>query len=178
MGVGSGIWGWLKQGAGPTGKQTSDLDSMYSSGGSDSFSGLDPKAQSQWDTLFTGLQQGIAPWQQAGFDQAVKQAGSNFSALNAARGGNNPFTGNQIASSAAQYVAPQFATLNSQLLNNLMQQRQISTGKTRGPGLNYNDVNSSNQNWWSMWNNIGSSWGGGAAQKGMSQANKSNNSFF
>lgn len=160
--MGDGIWGTMLKGAGPGGKNATSLDDPWTSGGSDSYSGLDPAALGNWNTLFQGLSSptGIAPWQQAGFNQAVTSAGTRFSALNAARGGYNPYTGDQIASSAAQYAAPQFALANTQMLGNLMGQRQISTNKSRGPGFNYNNVNSGNSNWWGMWNNIGSSWGG------------------
>lgn len=166
--MGDGIWGSMLKVAGPGGKNSSSLDDPWSSGGSDSYSGLDAAAKPQWEKLFNAYSSptGMAPWQQAGFNQAVTAAGTRFSALNAARGGMNPYTGDQIASSAAQYAAPQFAQLNSQLLNSLMQQRQISTGKSRGPGFNYNNVNSGNSNWWGMWNNIGSSWGGGGRGSG------------
>lgn len=121
------------------------LSDFFSPGGSNSsqssFSGLDPKAMEQWNTLFSGAQQGIAPWQQAGFNQAIKQAGTQFSALDAAKGGQNPFTGAQIASSAAQYVLPQFAEMNNNMLGNLLNQRKISTGTAtgidRGQGLGF-----------------------------------------
>ena len=99
---------------------------------STSFSGLDPAALKQWDTLFSGAQQGIAPWQQAGFGQAMSQALTKFSGLDAARGGQNPFTLPQIASSAAQYVMPQFAEMNTNLLANLIGQRQISNIRSVG----------------------------------------------
>ncbi len=161
------IFGWMR----PTGKNSAGLDDPWSSGGTDqsSYSGLDPKALDKWDTLFSGYTNpsGIAPWQQAGFDQAVRSAGTRFSAQNAAKGGYSPYTGAQIASSAVQYAAPQFATLNSQLLNQLMQQRQISTNtsKQRGPGYNYMDKTSESQQWWKMWGDIGSSWGSAGAGK-------------
>mgnify|MGYP001558775888 CR=1 FL=1 len=115
-----------------------------------SSSGLDPAALKQWETLFAGAQQGIAPWQQAGFNQAITQATNKFSALDAARGGMNPFTGPQIASSAAQYVLPQFAQMNTDLMANLMGQRQIGTsrsvGSQAGPGIGYNWANSFGEN--------------------------------
>jgi hypothetical protein len=117
---------------------------------STSFSGLDPNAINQWNTLFQGAQQGIAPWQQAGFNQAINQATNKFSALDAARGGQNPFTGPQIASSAAQYVLPQFAEMNNNMLGNLMAQRQINqsrgVGSQTGPGIGYNWANDFGQN--------------------------------
>lgn len=116
-----------------------------SSNESTSFSGLDPNALKQWDTLFQGAQQGVAPWQQAGFNQAINQATNKFSALDAARGGMNPFTGPQIASSAAQYVLPQFAQINSGMLTDLLGQRQISNsrsvGSNTGAGIGYNWAN-------------------------------------
>ena len=100
--------------------------------------GLDPEARGSWDTLFQGAQQGIAPWQQAGFGQAMDQALTKFSGLNAARGGQNPLTLPQIASSASQYVLPQFAQLNTQMLSQLMGQRSRGgSGAQTGPGLGY-----------------------------------------
>lgn len=130
------------------------LSDFFSPGGSNteskSFSGLDPSALKQWDMLFSGAQQGIAPWQQAAAGQLMKQAGTQFSALDAARGGQNPFTGPQIQSSALQYVLPQFAQLNSQMLDSLMGQRQISNntskGIQRGPGIGYNFANELGKN--------------------------------
>lgn len=163
--MGFGVFDIFNAAKGSNG-QTGSLDSKWGQGGSDTFSGLDPKALKQWETLFSGAQQGIAPWQQAGFNQAIAQAATKFSALDAARGGQNPFTGPQIASSAAQYVAPQFAEMNTNLLGNLMNQRQISTGMQRGPGLDFLNAKSGNENWWGMWNNIGSSWGGAGVGKG------------
>jgi hypothetical protein len=119
----------------------------YQTSESSSTSGLDPAALNQWSTLFHGAQQGIAPWQQAGFNQAINQATNKFSALDAARGGQNPFTGPQIASSAAQYVLPQFAEMNSNMLTNLLGQRQVSSstsksnGTNSGGGIGYNWAN-------------------------------------
>jgi hypothetical protein len=112
-----------------------------------SFSGLDPNAKKDWSTLFTGAQQGIAPWQQAGFMQAMKQALTTFSGANAAAGGLTASSLPQIASSAAQYVLPQFAEMNTNLLGNLMAQRQISrsqgtrTSTQTGPQIGYNWAN-------------------------------------
>lgn len=157
--MGFGAFDIFNFGKGSNG-QTGGIDSKWSTGGSDTYSGLDPKALEQWNQLFTGASSGVAPWQQAGFNQAVSQATNKFSAVDAARGGQNPFTIPQIASSAAQYAAPQFAAMNTNLLGNLMNQRQISTGTQRGPGLDYLNAKSGNDNWWGMWNNIGSSWGG------------------
>ena len=126
---------------------------------STSFSGLDPAAMKQWDTLFSGAQQGIAPWQQAGFGQAMNQALTKFSGLDAARGGQNPFTLPQIASSAAQYVMPQFAEMNTNLLANLMGQRQISNsrsvGTQKGAGIGYNWANQFGANLFANMNRTG-----------------------
>ena len=155
---------------GSNGYSSSDLNSKWSTGGSDAsnktYSGLDPEAKAQWAQLFSGYTSptGVAPWQQAGFESAIKLANNKFSGVNAARGGQNPYTTPQIASSSAQYVLPQFAQMNTQALNALMGQRQISTGDStsmsRGPGLDYLNAKSGTDNWWGMWNNIGSSWGG------------------
>lgn len=129
---------------------------------SDAFSGLDPAAQQSWDTLFTGAQQGVAPWQQAGFNQAMSQALSHFSGLDAARGGQTPFSLPQIASSAAQYTVPLFAQMNTNLLGNLLGQRQISRstgrGTQTGAGIGYNWANSFGNN---LFGEFGKKLGGG-----------------
>lgn len=110
---------------------------------SNSWSGLDKAALPQWEQMWGGLQQGIAPWQMAGFDQAIRSAGTRFSGLNAARGGLTPYSLPQIASSAAQYVTPQFALANTSMLGNLLNMRQIATSTSRGsmrqtaPGIGY-----------------------------------------
>jgi hypothetical protein len=145
------------------------------SASNESFSGLDPNAISRWRTLFNGAQQGIAPWQQAAFGQAMNQALTKFSALDAAKGGMNPFTIPQIASSAAQYVVPKFAEMNTALLGNLLGQRQISksagrsqmsrssSGTQSGPGIGYNWANDfgSNLTKWAAPSSGGGFKGGG-----------------
>lgn len=109
---------------------------------------LDPAVIGKWNQLFSGASSGVAPWQQAGFLQAMNQALTKFSGSNAAAGGLTPGSLPQIASSAAQYVAPQFAELNTNFLANLMAMRQKSSnvGGQTGPGIGYNLVNSVGDN--------------------------------
>lgn len=139
---------------------------------------------------------GLTQGQQGGFDQAIRQAMSQLSGGGAQRGFLNPEYAPALAASAAKQVLPQFAPLMSQnlaeqfnqnmgnqqlqanlattrmnqglqLLPNYRDQSQTST--TRGPGAAYNARNSASSNWYQMWNNIGSSWGGrpgGGGDKG------------
>lgn len=128
---------------------------------------------------------GLTSGQRQGFDQAIKQAFSRSSGSSAMAGQLRPESMSNLAASAAQNVMPQFAPLMSQnlgmqfnqgLQNNQQQygmeadrlnkmlgvlnQYQVNTGKQRGPGMGYNATNSASDNWFKMWNNIGSSWGG------------------
>jgi hypothetical protein len=124
-----------------------DTSTNTSSSNGSSYSGLAPGAMGDWHRLFSGYMQGIAPWQTNAFNQAIQSSMSNFSGLNAAKGGLTPGMLPQIASNAAQYVAPQFALANSQSLDQLMGLRNISknvfssTGAGSGPGLGYSILN-------------------------------------
>ena len=135
---------------------------------------------------------GLTEGQRSGFDQAIQQAFSRASGTAAMAGQLRPENFGAVAGSAAQNVMPQFAPLMSQNLgmqyqqgiqNNQQQQGmesdrlnkmlgvlnqyQVNTGKQRGPGMGYNATNSAADNWFKMWNNIGSSWGGaGGGMKG------------
>lgn len=129
---------------------------------------------------------GLTPGQRSGFDEAVKQAFSRSSGSSAMAGLLRPENFSAVAGSAAQQVLPQFAPLIAQNLGqqfnqgiqnnqqqfgmesdrlnkmlNALNQYQVSTGTQRGPGMAYNATNSASDNWFKMWNNIGSSWGGG-----------------
>lgn len=130
---------------------------------------------------------GLTQGQNDGFSQAIRQAMSQLSGGAAQRGFLNPESAPMLAASAAKQVMPQFAPLMSQNLaeqfnqnmGNQQLQAQLATTRmnqglgllpnyriadqtssTRGPGSDYNATNSATDNWFKMWNNIGSSWGG------------------
>lgn len=198
----------------PIERRAGGLDDPYSSGGSDSYSGLSDagldfakQLRGQLENPYARFRpvqgtmdldaMGLTPGQRSGFDQAIKQAFSRSSGSSAMAGQLRPENFSAVAGSAAQNVMPQFAPLMSQnlgmqfnqgLQNNQQQmgmesdrlnkmlgvlnQYQVNTGKQRGPGMGYNATNSAADNWFKMWNNIGSSWGGaggmgqGAGMKG------------
>ena len=125
---------------------------------------------------------GFMPYQYAGLQQMASQLGNKFSGAYAARGALSPESTGAIVGSALQNSLPNLFSLQNQnqLIPGMVNQGNIMTlssplaplqslgnigGTSLGSGTNYNNINSSSSNYWSMLNNIGSFWGGGGGGK-------------
>jgi hypothetical protein len=123
----------------PFERRSSGLDDPYSSGGSDTYSGLSDEGNAFAKQLRGQLENpyarfkpvegtmnldnmGLTPGQRSGFDQAIKQAFSRSSGSSAMAGQLRPEHFSTVAGSAAQQVLPQFAPLISQNLGMQFQQ--------------------------------------------------------
>ncbi len=123
-------------------------------------------------------QNGFMPYQIAGMNQLASQLFSKGSAAASARGMNAPENHNAVVGSTLQNALPNLFALQNQnqmIPGEINKQnvflttapmaplQQLGTVGQRsiGPGTGYNNINAANANWWDMWNNIGSFWGGG-----------------
>lgn len=117
----------------PIERRSGGLDDPYSSGGSDSYSGLSDtgldfakQLRGQLENPYARFKpvqgtmnlgrMGLTEGQRSGFDQAIQQAFSRASGTSAMAGQLRPENFSNVAASAAQQVMPQFAPLMSQNL--------------------------------------------------------------
>jgi hypothetical protein len=119
---------------------------------------------------------GFMPYQYAGLNKFASMLGSKNSAAMSARGMNAPENYNAVVGSSLTQALPQLFSLQNQnqlLPGEVNKQNVFMTGaalaplqqlgvvgqRTLGPGLGYNTVNTATQNWFDMWNKIGTFWG-------------------
>src|SRR3990167_1997234 len=133
----------------PIERRSGGLDDPYSSGGSDSYSGLSDTGLDFAKQLRRQLENpyakfgavrptmnldamGLTPGQRSGFDQAIQQAFSRASGGAAMQGQLRPKNFSAVAGSAAQNVLPQFAPLMSQNLAMQFQQGMQNNQQQQG----------------------------------------------
>jgi hypothetical protein len=121
---------------------------------------------------------GLMPYQMAGMGVVAKNLFSQASAGSTVRGMNAPENQNAVVSSALMQALPnlfQVQNQNQLLPGEINKQNLFALSapleplktlgglgnRSLGPGMEYNNINSGTSNWWNMWNNIGSFWGGG-----------------
>lgn len=121
---------------------------------------------------------GFMPYQYAGMQTLANNLFNKGSASYSARGMNAPENQNAVVGSALTNALPSLFTLQNQnqlipvqqnaanmtmLTAPIVPLQQLGTVGQRslGAGTGYNNINAANANWWDMWNNIGSFWGGG-----------------